>query len=81
MRKETTIFRRMHSSLTRGKIFGLSYIRKNIKHVNTKENKQVIAEYFKTKHEEYFLGIIAQDIDDMKNQNKASLCVFSGEKQ
>lgn len=58
-----------------------SYIRQNVKHMDIKEIKQVIAEYFQIKNEEYFLGIMAQGIVDSKNQRIASLYVFRGEKR
>ncbi len=57
-----------------------SYIRKNIKHTNIGNIKKVISQYFTITNEEFFLGIIDQDILDTHDQSIARLYVFEGVK-
>jgi len=57
-----------------------SYIKKNIKHTNIDRIQEVISQYFNIKNNEYFLGIIEQEIIDTNDQNIASLYVLEGEK-
>lgn len=55
-----------------------SYIRKNIKHTDTKEIKAFTTQYFFIEAEEYFLGIKDGKIFDSSNPKLASLFVLEG---
>jgi len=55
-----------------------SYIRRNIKHRNIMEIKEVISRYFFIESEEYFLGIKDREIVDSDNPKLASLYVLEG---
>ena len=55
-----------------------SYIRKNIRHRNIMEIKEVISRYFFIESEEYFLGIKDREIVDSDNPKLASLYVLEG---
>ena len=57
-----------------------SYIRKNIRHRNIMEIKEVISRYFFIESEEYFLGIKEGGIFDSDNPKLASLYVLEGVK-
>ena len=57
-----------------------SYIRKNIKHVNTEKIRGCISNYFFIENKEYFLGIKDGGIFDSCNPKLASLYVLKGVK-
>ncbi|MEA2054285.1 MAG: class I SAM-dependent methyltransferase [Candidatus Thermoplasmatota archaeon] len=55
-----------------------SYIRKNIKHVNTEKIRECISNYFFIKSEEYFLGIKDGKIFDSDDPKLASIYIVEG---
>ncbi|MCK4332491.1 MAG: class I SAM-dependent methyltransferase [Thermoplasmatales archaeon] len=57
-----------------------SYIRKNIKHVNTEKIRGCISNYFFIENEEYFLGIKDGEIFDSDDPKLASIYILEGTK-
>lgn len=55
-----------------------SYIRKHIKHMDIREIKEVVSQYFFIEYEEYFLGVKGEKIFDSNNPKIASLYVLEG---
>ena len=57
-----------------------SYIRRNIRHINTKEIKDFISRYFFSKKEEYFLGITDRRLSDITIPTVSSIYILQGVK-